>query len=35
MIRCMHIKKVAIVGARGYSGLELVRILLKHPSAEI
>ena len=28
-------KKVAIVGARGYSGLELVRILLKHPNAEI
>ena len=31
----MQAKKVAIVGARGYSGLELVRILLKHPSAEI
>src|SRR6185503_2768573 len=28
-------KKVVIVGARGYSGLELVRILLKHPNAEI
>lgn len=27
--------KVAIVGARGYSGLELVRLLLRHPSAEL
>jgi N-acetyl-gamma-glutamyl-phosphate reductase len=28
-------KKTAIVGARGYSGLELARILLKHPEAEL
>jgi N-acetyl-gamma-glutamyl-phosphate reductase len=28
-------QKVAIVGARGYSGLELVRILLKHPNVKI
>jgi N-acetyl-gamma-glutamyl-phosphate reductase len=28
-------KKVAIVGARGYSGLELARILLKHPETEL
>lgn len=27
--------KVAIVGARGYSGLELARILLRHPTAEL
>ena len=26
---------VAIVGARGYSGLELARLLLKHPNAEL
>lgn len=26
-------KKVAIVGARGYSGLELARLLLRHPSS--
>lgn len=26
---------VAVVGARGYSGLELLRILLKHPGARI
>src|SRR5438309_1782845 len=30
-----RMKKVVIVGARGYSGLELVRILLRHPNAEI
>lgn len=29
------LKKVAIVGARGYSGLELARILLRHPEAEL
>lgn len=28
-------KKVAIVGIRGYSGLELARILMKHPAAEL
>ncbi len=28
-------KPVAVVGANGYSGLELARILLKHPSAEL
>ena len=28
-------KRVAIIGARGYSGLELVRILLKHPETEL
>ena len=27
--------KVAVVGARGYSGLELCRLLLKHPFAEL
>jgi N-acetyl-gamma-glutamyl-phosphate reductase len=26
---------VAVIGARGYSGLELVRLLLNHPSAEL
>ena len=28
-------KRVAIVGARGYSGAELARILLKHPGVEL
>lgn len=28
-------KKIGIVGARGYSGLELARLLLKHPQAEL
>lgn len=27
--------KVGVVGARGYAGLDLVRILLKHPNVEI
>ena len=27
--------KAIVVGARGYSGLELVRLLLKHPKAEL
>jgi N-acetyl-gamma-glutamyl-phosphate reductase len=30
-----NLKRVAIVGARGYSGLELARILLRHPEAEL
>src|ERR1041385_5934732 len=28
-------KKVAIIGASGYSGEELVRLLLHHPSVEL
>lgn len=28
-------KKVAVVGARGYSGLDLVRLLLTHPNVEL
>jgi N-acetyl-gamma-glutamyl-phosphate reductase len=28
-------KKVAVVGARGYSGLELCRLLLSHPGAQL
>jgi N-acetyl-gamma-glutamyl-phosphate reductase len=28
-------KRVGIVGARGYSGLDLARILLKHPGAQL
>jgi len=28
-------KKIAVVGARGYSGLELCQIMLKHPRAEL
>ena len=28
-------KKVAIVGASGYSGEELVRLLLRHPAVEL
>jgi N-acetyl-gamma-glutamyl-phosphate reductase len=31
----MKMKKVAIVGASGYSGEELVRLLLNHPQAEL
>ena len=27
--------RVAVVGASGYTGLELLRILLRHPSAEL
>lgn len=30
-----HVAPVAIVGARGYAGLELVRILLRHPGAKV
>ena len=31
----MKLKKIAIVGASGYSGEELVRLLLNHPQAEL
>jgi N-acetyl-gamma-glutamyl-phosphate reductase len=31
----MHTKKVAIVGASGYSGEELARLLLAHPNVEL
>ncbi len=31
----MHKKKVAIIGATGYTGSELVRILVNHPGVEI
>src|SRR5215470_10153739 len=31
----MNSRKVAIVGASGYSGEELVRLLLAHPHAEL
>ncbi|MGZ5545517.1 MAG: N-acetyl-gamma-glutamyl-phosphate reductase, partial [Limisphaerales bacterium] len=31
----MTTTKVAIVGASGYSGEELVRLLLQHPYAEL
>ena len=31
----MNLKKVAIVGASGYSGEELVRLLLNHPQVEL
>lgn len=35
MIQSMNSKKVAIIGASGYSGEELVRLLLHHPHAEL
>jgi N-acetyl-gamma-glutamyl-phosphate reductase len=31
----MNMHKVAVVGASGYAGVELVRILLRHPQVEI
>jgi N-acetyl-gamma-glutamyl-phosphate reductase len=31
----MNAVKVGIVGASGYSGEELVRLLLRHPGAEL
>ena len=31
----MKVKKVAIIGASGYSGEELVKLLLHHPHAEL
>jgi len=31
----LHKKTVSVVGARGYSGLELVRLLLKHPQVTL
>ena len=41
MIKCIKIQKeddmikVGIIGATGYAGNELVRLLLQHPEAEI
>ncbi len=31
----MNVEKVAVVGASGYSGEELVRLLMRHPSVEL
>jgi N-acetyl-gamma-glutamyl-phosphate reductase len=31
----MNLKRVAIIGASGYSGEELVRLLLSHPHVEL
>ena len=31
----METIKVAILGASGYTGIELVRLLLAHPNAQI
>src|ERR1017187_35863 len=31
----MNLKRVAIIGASGYSGEELVRLLLNHPHVEL
>jgi N-acetyl-gamma-glutamyl-phosphate reductase len=31
----MHRIKVAVIGASGYSGIELLRILVRHPGAEL
>lgn len=33
--RSLHSLKTAVIGARGYSGAELVRLLLKHPAIEL
>jgi N-acetyl-gamma-glutamyl-phosphate reductase len=34
-MRAMKKTKVAVLGASGYSGIELLRILLRHPAAEL
>ena len=31
----MHLEKVAVVGASGYSGEELLRLLIRHPGVEL
>ena len=31
----MNVEKIAVVGASGYSGEELIRLLLRHPAAEL
>ena len=31
----MNLEKVVVVGASGYSGEELVRLLIRHPGVEI
>lgn len=35
MVRKMNSEKVAVVGASGYSGEELVRLLIRHPGVEL
>jgi len=34
-VRGMNVEKIAVVGASGYSGEELIRLLLRHPAAEL
>src|SRR5882757_1282243 len=31
----MHLEKIAVVGASGYSGEELLRLLIRHPGVEL
>src|SRR5205823_1169718 len=35
MASCMNMVKCAILGGSGYTALELIKVLLRHPSAEI
>src|SRR6188508_3369355 len=35
ILRAMNLEKVAVVGASGYSGEELVRLLIRHPGVEL
>src|ERR1700761_8762492 len=34
-VRGMNVEKIAVVGASGYSGEELIRLFLRHPAAEL
>jgi N-acetyl-gamma-glutamyl-phosphate reductase len=34
-LRAMNLQKIAVVGASGYSGEELIRLLIRHPGVEL